>query len=325
MNHHRKHHVHQHHHSYSIQHESSSVKIFKSTFIKEMHVFKKKVQCLVSGDSTYSNSLKETLIQSGAAVGTVAAGTVVASLGAVSILSAAATGGLSLAIAIAGIVFAVAYNFYLDKKKKKQLKQALLILENKKFDKNVNLLADILAHLHQHQLVLCTDADASCIATNCFEAITHEMRENKFLRQKDLLSPGYLEGIIFNHAKQISDVRLHMTGAASAKTHSRALIKKPALYCEEEKAVYSCPKAKPKKYGVLFFQSKEELDEYRMAVEKAKLHKKGWHYKKLHPSETANLMKLSFCKGHANDCKIAQQKTSESLEKNHDAIAQLKV
>lgn len=273
--------------SFHYHHQSETVKKFKLKFENRMKKYKEKVDALVT-NTGFSGNWRDLLISGGVSAAALTGGIVISIVAGA---SAVVTGGASLALGVGVIASSTIYTVLRAKKKMKEYTRVSDLLQRDDFDNKVAIVADILSEMYQFQLKNCSSKHAELLADACFKSLKNEMRTNKNVTFRDLLVSSHLQALIVKSADKVKKQPISINGNEDEKANSRGAITHAGLYCEENEQFYRYDKSKPAKYGVLFFATRHELDDYKLKIEAIKRDNDSWHIDKMPASQVKILIR----------------------------------
>lgn len=285
-----------HHH----HHQSETIKNFKLKFENCMKQFRERVESRAN-ETGYNGGWRDILAGVGLSVTSLAGGTLITFLATAGAMTAAASAGAGFAIAVIGIAAAAGYNIYRTKQKKREFKRALNLLQRDDLDEQITNITNKLCEIYKYQLENCSPIDATHLAEACFKSLKHEMLTNKHLKFRDLLLPSHLQALIVKSATDAKKEHVSINGRDDEKANARGALTHAALYCEENEQFYRCEASKPAKYGVLFFATRKDLEDYKLRIEKIKHDKDKWHFEKMPASQVKMLMRNQLFHKPEND------------------------
>lgn len=303
-----------HHSDPDHHHQSDSVKHFKSKFENRMKQFKEIAETHAN-EAGYSGGWRDALAGTGVSVATLGFGAAITLLGIAGALTAAATAGAGLAVAVAGIAAAEGYNIYRTKQKKREYKRVVDLLHHDDFDTQLTAITNKLCDLYHFQLENCSPTDAEHLADACFKALKNQMMSNKHIKFHDLQLPSHLQALIVAGASHARKEPVNIDGRDDEKANSRGAISHAALYCQEDDQFYRCEASKPAKYGVLFFATHHELEDYKQQIAKVKCDKDRWQYEEMPPAQVKLLIRNELLDSHVNE------DSYRSLEEDSDEVS----
>ncbi len=312
------------HHQKLTDSESNSTEKFKELFIHRMKEYKEDIASRVS-QKGFEPGWRDKLALGGVSVVSVAGASVIAILATASMVTAAATGGASLAIAIVAIVAAEGYNIYRAQQKKKQYRRAVDFLNHDDIDKKIDKIADILADIYKIQLENCTEEHAIKLANACFKPIKHEIQTNKHLKFHELLNAGQLQALLIKSLAHAPKEKINLDGENHDDCNTRSALFRAAIYCEENGRFYVSAQSKPEKYGSLNFKTRREVEDFKILVSKYKKDDEKWDFHRMAPATVKKYYKSGLFVHPKNDAEFHDdhketKSDDSSLDDSHTLV-----
>lgn len=298
--------------------ESESSKVFRKAFVEKFAAFKHETDLLVSGVVDISDTGKDDWGTFGisAASGVVAG--VIGLLGALMIISAGLSAGLAIPIAVAGVVLGYAYYSYRNHVKQQRVDLAADALERDDFLADIMDVSHKLANMYRLQLESMTVKDANYLAEACLQAITEEMQTRKEFAFDELMYPASLQGVLMRAGRQLPKTHLDMNLMTDRKFNSRGMVQHTAFYCRETGEFYQSGKSKGRKYGVLYFDRKSDLDDYQAILSSTMKHPQQWQFRKMREHEVGVLKRSSIFRAYDNDKDFEKQASMRVIDKGKE-------
>lgn len=295
--------------------ESDTARVFRHAFIDQFESFRREADMLARGNAEFNDTWKDTVGKEGlAATVTVVVG-IIGLLGALTVISAAVSAGIAIPVAVVGIVAGVAFYKYREHIKTLRYENADAIMDREDIEHTIRVVASLLANVYQLQLSSCTVKDAHTLAESCMKAISEEMLKNKGFNLDELLNAATLQAVLMRSLTKIPKEKLDMNINTSKKFNTRGMISHSAYYCRETDEFYRSSKSKSTKYGVLFFDKKEDLEDYQSILMSTLKRGEAWRLTKMRPHEVHLLMRSSMFKSYQNDALFEGNQKLEVVEK----------
>lgn len=278
--------------------DSESVAVFRQAFIEKFLGFKEETDLLVNGVADISDTWTDILGANGIGLaGGVVAG-IIGLLGGLLILSAGATAGISIAVAVVGAVAAVAFIKIREKIRQDRLDRASAAMDRDNFEDEVKAIAQKLIDLYRLQLDSCTVKDADALADACMNAIRAQMKRNDEFVFDELLFTPSLQGVLMRAGNRLPKLRLDMNLLSDKKYNTRGMVRHTAYYCKETDEFFKTPQSKGRKYGVLYFDRKTDLEEYQAFLASSMKKPEKWKFTKMRKYESSILKRSSLFKAY---------------------------
>lgn len=281
--------------------ESDTTRIFRKRFITKFEAFRQEASMLAEGDANFNDSWKDTLGKEGLGVSITAIVGVIGILGALSILSAAASAGIAVPVAVVGMLAGLAFYKYREHIKRERFESADGIMQRDDISENIRTIAYMLADLYKLQLASCTVKDAHKLAESCVKAISLEMLKNDKFYFDELLNVSSLQAVLMRSLSRVPKEALDMNLLTTKKYNTRGVISHSAYYVRETGEFYQSAKSKSTKYGVLFFDAKEDLEGYESILTETMKHGEQWRFRKMRAHEVDVMLRSSMFKAYRND------------------------
>lgn len=294
--------------------DSESVKVFRETFSEAFLALKEETDLLVNGVADISDTWTDILGANGIAFGSAVISGIIGLLGGLLILSAGATAGISIAIAAVGVGLGIAFYKYREWVRQKRLDRATAAMDRDDFEQEVHQITQQLIDMYRLQLESCTVKDAQSLANACMGAITAEMKRNKEFDFEELLYSPSLQNVLVRANRHLPKIRLDMNLLSDKKYNTRGMIKHTAFYVRETDEFYKTAYSKGKKYGVLYFDKKSDLDDYQELLAVSMRKPEQWKLRKMRKYETSALKRSSLFKAYDNDHDFDKQSAIEVVE-----------
>lgn len=295
--------------------ESDTARVFRHAFIDQFESFRREADMLARGNAEFNDTWKDTIAREGLALTVTVVVGVVGFLGAISVLSAVVSAGIAIAVAVLAIVAGVAIYKYREHVKRNRNENADAIMDREDIELHIRAIASLLADVYQLQLSSCTVKDAHKLAESCMKVISEEMLRNKEFNLDELLNPATLQAVFMRSMTKIPKEKLDMNINTNKKFNTRGMISHSAYYCRETDEFYQSSKSKPVKYGVLFFDKKEDLEDYQTILAATLKGGEAWRLTKMRPHEVHLLMRSSMFKAYQNDTLFEGSQKLEVVEK----------
>lgn len=294
--------------------EPETSRIFRHAFIDKFTVFKQEADLLARGNAEFNEGWRDTLAREGIGLSAGMIGAIIALLGALSILSAGVSAGVSIPVIVLGVIASVAFYKYREHIKQQRYESASSILDRDDLNQEIHAMADMLAKMYQVQLASCTEKDAHKLAAGCVKAISTDILKNENFRFRELQDYVSLQAVLMRTMSAIPKDKLSMKTNINRVYNTRGLITHSAYYVRETDEFYQTIKSKPAKYGVLFFDTKVDLEDYETILAKSLRNGKKWKFTKMNAHEVDALMQASIFKTYQND-KIFSENRESGVEK----------
>lgn len=281
--------------------ESKSSRVFRKTFIEKFKTFSREVEILSLGNANFDESWLETLGREGMGLSFGVIAGIIGLLGGLSILSAPVTAGVSIGVAVLGVICVVAFYKYRNYVKGQWFERASMTLQRDDLDQEIRTVARLLADLYRVQLGSCTVKDAAVLAESCMKAISEEALKNKRFSMDELLDVSSLQVVLMRSLSKVPKHKLDMNLITNKKFNTRGLIGHSAYYCRETDEFYCSPQSKSAKYGVLFFDKKTDLEGYEAILTSTLRKGEKWKFSKMKLHEVNALKHSSMFKAYQND------------------------
>jgi hypothetical protein len=294
--------------------ESETSRLFRKEFQDSFNKFRRETELLARGNAEFNNTWFDTLMKEGMVVTVIVVGGVVAILGALAILSAVASAGIAIPVAVVGVVAGVAFYKARERVKLKRFQSAAEALDRDDIDERIQDIGLLLSQLYVMQLRSCTDEDVRLLAQSCVTALANELLMNKHANFNHFLEASTLQAVLMKSLSAVPKIPLATTGLNSKKFNARGVMGHTAYYCKETDEYYQHVHSKSTKYGVLFFESHADLKDYESILTRTMRGGEKWRFRKMPPQEVHALMNSSIFKTYQNDKKFADRKTVALVE-----------
>lgn len=281
--------------------ESEISKEFRKAFIEKFIVFKRETDLLKNGVVDVADTGKDDWGTFGisAASGVVAA--VIGLLGALMVISAGLSAGLAIPVAVVGIAAGYGYYVYRNHVKQRRVDMAAEATDRDDLFGDILTISHELADLYRLQMESMTIKDANYLAESVLKAITEEMQTNKDFSFEELMYPASLQGVLMRAGTKMPKTHLDMNLMTEKQFNSRGMVRHTAFYVKETGEYYKTSKSKGRKYGVLFFDKKSDLDDYQEILSSTMKHPEEWRFQKMRQHEVGVLKRGSIFKAYEND------------------------
>ncbi len=294
--------------------EPETSRVFRHAFIDKFTLFKQEADLLAEGNINFNEGWKDTFATEGIALSAALIAAIIGLLGAFSIISAVASAGAAIPVIVVGVAATIAFYKYREHVKQERYESASSILDRDGLNDEVRTMANMLADMYQVQLASCTVRDAHKLAAACVKAISADMLKNEKFRYREVQDNVSLQAILIRATNAIPKEKLSMKINTNSVYNTRGMITHSAYYIRETDEFYQTSKSKPTKYGVLFFDTKTDLENYETILAETMRGCKKLKFTRMNANEVDALMQSSIFKTYQND-KIFSEKRESGVEK----------
>lgn len=277
------------------------VAVFKDSFERSFAVFIAEAELFAKGNTHIDDTWIDILGKEGLGVSVAVTAGIVSILGAVGIMTAVASAGTAIPVAVAGILIGIAFYAYRNHVKLERFQRAAEKLERPDIENEIREIANLLTDLYRLQLSTCTLKDAHLFGKECVEVLVNEMLMNKKFNFDELLYPASLQALYLRNLSKVSKHRMDMNINTERKFNMRGMMGHAAYYCRENDKFYQTAHSKPKKYGVLQFETKRELRDFEEILTREMPENQDWRLHHIREHDVNLLLRSSIFKAAQND------------------------
>lgn len=281
--------------------ENDPVAIFKEAFIRSFSVFRGEAQLLAKGDTHIDDTWVDILGKEGLGISVAVTVGIIGILGAAGVMTAVASAGAAIPIAVVGIIAGIAFYTYRNRVKLERFQHAAAAMERASIETDIEEIADLLAELYRMPLTTSTLKDAHRFGKECMEVIAREMLMNKNFSFDELLYTPSLQATFVRNLSQVSKHKMDMNINTQRKFNMRGMIGHSAYYCKETEEFYQTAVSKPKKYGVLLFDKKADLEAFEDILTRDMPNKEKWRLHRMRDHDVNLLRRSSMFRAARND------------------------